>query len=215
MGLGGRLGGGAAGGRVGDATMPPLAAVALVSPVANAHGLTLWEPLGNRLRPTGVAVFAAAGARAAMAAHDLADGVGSQAKAVRSIGTMFRDRAVVRTYTSEAHAEVLLHAHADLGPALAQFLYERVQLVLVEGLVLVTGPAPAVGGPAPPPWVGAEPPKEGEADAGVAEPPAAWPESGGKGRPPIPPYGLRNNPRIPLDTIRTPRLRTPPPQERP
>jgi hypothetical protein len=212
LGFGGTLAVAAAGELVADAAVPPLAAVALVSPVANLHGLTLWEPLGNRLRPTGVAVFGAAGARAAMAAHDLADGLGSQAKAVRSIGTMFRDRAVIRTYTSEAHAEQLIHAHADLAPAMAQFLFERVQQVLAEGLVPVTGPAPAVGGVAPPPWVGAEPPKAGEVDAGPPALPGLEPPTPGKT---VPPHGLRPNPRIPLDRLRSPQLRIPPPQLRP
>ncbi|MBN1773031.1 MAG: alpha/beta fold hydrolase [Deltaproteobacteria bacterium] len=209
LGFGGTLAVAAAGELAGDAALPPLAAVALVSPVANAHGITLWEPLGNRLRPTGVSVFAAAGARTAMSAHDMADGLGSQAKAVRSVGAMFRDRATIRTYTSEAHAEQLIHAHVDLGPAMAEFLYARVEEALRKGLVRVTGPVPLVGGPPPPPWVGAEPSKDGEPDAELSVGGAITPD---KMR--VPP-GLLPNQRIPLDSLRGPRLRTAPPQLRP
>ena len=206
LGFGGTIAVAAAGNLVGDAALPPLAAVALVSPIANGHGITLWEPLGNRLRPTGVSVFAAAGARAAMSAHDLADGLGSQAKTVRSIGLMFRDRAAVRTYTSEAHAEQLIHVHADLAPAMAEFLYARVEDVLRHGLTPVAGPPPSVE-PPPRPWVGAEPSKD--ADAGA--PPAV---------PLVPDRvqmmpALRPNRRIPLDTLHGPRLNVPPPLVRP
>lgn len=206
LGFGGTLAVAAAGNLAGDAAIPPLAAVALVSPVANGHGITLWEPLGNRLRPTGVSVFAAAGARTAMSAHDLADGLGSQAKTVRSIGLMFRDRAALRTYTSEAHAEQLIHVHADLAPAMAEFLYARVEDVLRNGLTPVAGPPPAIGGP-PPAWVGAEPSKDADAGAPSTEP--LVPD-----RMRLMP-ALRPNRRIPLDTLHGPRLKVPPPLVRP
>ena len=206
LGFGGTLAVTAAGNLVGDAALPPLAAVALVSPVANSHGITLWEPLGNRLRPTGLSVFAAAGARAAMSAPDLVDGLGSQAKTARSIGTMFRDRAAVRLYTSEAHAEQLIHVHADLAPAMAEFLYARVEDALRHGLTPVTGPAPSVEAPARP-WAGAEPSSEEDAGAPPALP--LLPE-----RMRLMP-ALRPNWRIPLDTLHGPRIHVPPSLERP
>jgi alpha-beta hydrolase superfamily lysophospholipase len=115
----------AAGELVDDATLPPLAAVALISPIANAHGLSIWPALGDKLLPRDVGVFAAAGSRAAMSLEDAAEGFGSEAKSVQTIGTMFRGAAVTRIYTSEAHGDVLINLHADLAPTLADFLSER------------------------------------------------------------------------------------------
>ena len=124
-----------------DATLPPVGAVVLVSPIANARGMSIWPGLGDVLRPRGVGVFAAAGSRALMTAADAADGMGSVAKAVRTIAAMFRGAAVTRIYTTDAHGEALVNVHADLAPAIAQFLLERLE---EAGAVAVVAPS---GGP--------------------------------------------------------------------
>ncbi|MBI5498731.1 MAG: hypothetical protein HY907_00690 [Deltaproteobacteria bacterium] len=114
----------AAGELVEDPGMPRLGALVLVSPIANAHGMTIWTALGDHLLPRRVGVFAAAGSRALLTAADV-DGMGSVAKSVRAIQAMFRDDAVTRIYTSDAHGEVLVNVHADLAPAVADFLFAR------------------------------------------------------------------------------------------
>ncbi|MBI5488648.1 MAG: alpha/beta hydrolase [Deltaproteobacteria bacterium] len=124
MGMAGTVAAEAAGELVEDSGMPRLGALVLISPIANAHGMTIWSALGDHLLPRRVGVFAAAGSRALLTAADV-DGMGSVAKTVRAIQAMFRDDAVTRIYTSDAHGEVLVNVHADLAPAIADFLFAR------------------------------------------------------------------------------------------
>ena len=82
--------------------------------------------------PRRVGVFAAAGSRALLTVADT-DGMGSVAKTVRSIQAMFRDEALTRIYTSDAYGEVLINVHADLAPAIGDFLFERLEDELSGG----------------------------------------------------------------------------------
>jgi pimeloyl-ACP methyl ester carboxylesterase len=160
VGLGATVAATAAGQLADDGELPPLAALALISPIANAHGLSIWPALGDKLLPRGVGVFAAAGSRAAMSLEDAVEGFGSEAKTVQTIGTMFRGAAVTRIYTTEAHGDVLINQHVDLAPTLADFLYAR----LVEPPVAVDVGGAQQGGAAEGPAVPA-----GGADVGVAD----------------------------------------------
>ncbi|MDI7266361.1 MAG: alpha/beta fold hydrolase, partial [Myxococcota bacterium] len=121
-GFGGTLAVVAAGAATADPGVGPPAAIVLLSPVANMHGLSIWESLGARLRPGGVQVFAAASSRASMSLDDAAEGIGSDARTVRTISTMLGPGAPVRIYPSDAYAEDLQAAHRDLVPAIVEFL---------------------------------------------------------------------------------------------
>ena len=126
VGMAGTVAAEALGNLVEDPSLPRLGALVLISPIANAHGMTIWTGLGDHLLPRRVGVFAAAGSRALLTAAD-ADGMGSVAKTVRSIQAMFRDEALTRIYTSDAYGEVLINVHADLAPAIGDFLFERLE----------------------------------------------------------------------------------------
>jgi hypothetical protein len=106
--------------------MPALRALALISPVANYHGLSIWPGVGEIVRPREIPVFAAAGRQTAMSRDDQTDGMGSQAKTVRQIQAVAGpERTVTRISASAAHGDALFRLHPEVGDALARFLGER------------------------------------------------------------------------------------------
>ncbi len=127
-GFGGTLAVVAAAAATADPGVGPPAAIVLLSPVANMHGLSIWEPLGARLGSAGAQVFAAASSRASMSLDDAAEGIGSDARTVRTISTMLGPGASVRIYPSDAYAEDLQAAHRDLVPAIVEFLRTSIRL---------------------------------------------------------------------------------------